>query len=914
MPNFSTLNTAFVDTSEETDFTVPATEYDIQQWSDEEFNRLPQDRELLWLRDVCAQANHDLQSLEWFTRVNVEAMDRIFTKLHRVGITDSNPTKDRLVLQWTKTREDVQANILERRGKLRSLFDKVLKAGLPEPESASLNRCVRLRDPLPFMVVSAGVAKRSKSQSAPDVYAMVLEHMDRERALLPLSRAELFRNRLKAVEFAARSGLDGICRVIIDGLLVELETIKADPDEFSRFSCTMRQVLCSVVAENNTSTALYILGVLEGPVFRHDLKQTMGKRLRIAIKNQNDDIIRALLKSKSKPRLTSETPRTTCLHAAAEVGRFDHTVLVLDAFCVRKIDFDTPDESRGWTPLFYAFSNGHYDVARLLLEAGSNEQYVDPSGWTAKEHAVFKGHLALADLFTASGTSDLGTGPAQIPRSVSTSPRLCCRKDESVIIASLGSTQKHNHRHTASAIHIDYSHPADADPSHNTDHEYYLNVHAPGSGSCSARRLRLPVLDDKINDPFIFAVPNTTSPRLKFDIRCPNVAEPGEDILVASGTALLDGNIRQFGTNRQSLIREHTVTLLDRKTMEMAGTITFTYMVATPFPHAQPELPLPINLTLGFGEPPTLIGHRGLGMNFPSRTHLQIGENTIESFLSAAKLGAEFVEFDIQLTRDLQPVVFHDFSLSESGTDIPIHDVTLEQYHYTSTIQSPHGNPLSVLGKANTHATANGRVRSRSLGNQFEEGAVQVHDRMKHTVDYNLKGFKPNTRGEIIQDSFATLKDILLGLPEEIGLDVEVKYPRLHEARAAGVAPVAIELNTFVDVILETIYKYSKPNRKIIVSSFTPEICILLSLKQKNFPVFFITNAGKVPMVDMEVRAASVQVAVKFARKWNLVGVVFSCEALMLCPRLVGFVKGRGLVCASYGVLNNEPEKVEVCF
>lgn len=67
-------------------------------------------------------------------------------------------------------------------------------------------------------------------------------------------------------------------------------------------------------------------------------------------------------------------------------------------------------------------------------------------------------------------------------------------------------------------------------------------------------------------------------------------------------------------------------------------------------------------------------------------------------------------------------------------------------------------------------------------------------------------------------------------------------------------------------------------------------------------------------MTDMEVRAASVQVAVRFARRWNLAGIVFACEPLLLCSRLVGFVKARGLVCASYGVLNNEPEMVKVSF
>lgn len=111
--------------------------------------------------------------------------------------------------------------------------------------------------------------------------------------------------------------------------------------------------------------------------------------------------------------------------------------------------------------------------------------------------------------------------------------------------------------------------------------------------------------------------------------------------------------------------------------------------------------------------------------------------------------------------------------------------------------------------------------------------------------------------------------------------------------------------------MLNELHRYGG-ERKIILSSFTPEICILLAVKQKAYPVFFITNAGKVPISDMEVRATSLQVAVQFALRWNLAGVVFACEALLLCPRLVGFVKARGLVCATYGGLNNEPEMVTV--
>lgn len=200
---------------------------------------------------------------------------------------------------------------------------------------------------------------------------------------------------------------------------------------------------------------------------------------------------------------------------------------------------------------------------------------------------------------------------------------------------------------------------------------------------------------------------------------------------------------------------------------------------------------------------------------------------------------------------------------------------------------------------------------------------------MHLTVDFQKKGFKPNTRGHFIQDSLATLDQLLRDLPEPLGFAVEismspilatprasvliprvVEYPRLHEVIEAGVVPMGIEINTFVDAILDRIFRFGR-NRPIILSSFTPEVCILLSLKQKEYPVMYITNAGKPPVVDMERRGASLQIAVRFAKLWKLHGVVFAAEPLVYCPTLIGYVKSRGLVCASYGPLNNIPENIK---
>lgn len=74
----------------------------------------------------------------------------------------------------------------------------------------------------------------------------------------------------------------------------------------------------------------------------------------------------------------------------------------------------------------------------------------------------------------------------------------------------------------------------------------------------------------------------------------------------------------------------------------------------------------------------------------------------------------------------------------------------------------------------------------------------------------------------------------------------------------------------------------------------------------------FISNVGKPPDKDKEVRTASVQAAVHFARFWGLDAVCFESMALVHTPRLIAYTKAMGLGCTSYGPLNNMPEYAKV--
>ena len=135
------------------------------------------------------------------------------------------------------------------------------------------------------------------------------------------------------------------------------------------------------------------------------------------------------------------------------------------------------------------------------------------------------------------------------------------------------------------------------------------------------------------------------------------------------------------------------------------------------------------------------------------------------------------------------------------------------------------------------------------------------------------------------------------------------EYPMLWECEYWNMDPYAVELNTYVDAILDVVFEYGA-DRQITFHSFSPEICILTSLKQRQFPVLFANDSGNTPAGDP--RAANLQEAIQFAKRWNLSGLVMASEPYVMCPRLLEFTKSSGIRCATYGVLNDTPEGAKV--
>ena len=665
--------------------------------------------------------------------------------------------------------------------------------------------------------------------------------------------------------------------------------------------------------------------------------------LALATKNDYVIIVSLLLRAGADPNYQDEQGETS-LHTAARAGYLECAKALLVRSRDKNVDLEIGESSFGWTPLFCASVEGHLNIVECLVVAGANAVALDTSGWTAQEHAALRGHLDVAE-FLATKTPpgaipglDDGTDVTSSVPTSKTGHKISHSSssfkttepvktfghryltEDTMILVSLGSMDV---RKNTKAVDLNRIPLADA---HSTQLDTALSLVVSAVGAVGEPSITdLPVQENISTEPISFTTKDATKAKLLFDV-VPTYAGR-TDHKVGRGVALLSSIKPSIGSKRITLQGDVSVPIVASTSLEVIGVVNFNFLIITPFRH--PNLMVNENQTYWKKMTSTMvIGHRGLGKNIAAQRSLQLGENTIQSFIAAANLGASYVEFDVQLTKDHVPVIYHDFLVSETGIDAPVHTLTLEQFLHVNPSRSarPSRPPSPPLHPADSGARFRDSLRHRSMsvGGAIDRDSQDMAERMKHTRDYKAKGWKPNSWGNFIQAPFATLEEMFEKLSPSLGFNIEMKYPMLSESEEHEMDTYAVELNSFVDTVLTTVFDHfpspgstttngantpPTPHRPLIFSSFNPDICLLLSFKQPSIPILFLTDAGRYPVGD--IRASSLQEAIRFASRWNLLGVVTAAEPLVLCPRLVKVVKGSGLVCVSYGLLNNKEEHVQ---
>ncbi|KAG0297050.1 Glycerophosphocholine phosphodiesterase [Linnemannia gamsii] len=683
----------------------------------------------------------------------------------------------------------------------------------------------------------------------------------------------------------------------------------------------------------------------------------------------------------------------SCLIIAAKNGHVECVELLI-AGAKKGANLELRERFYGWTALHLAAIENHPGVVKVLLEAGANPDAFDFSSWTPHEHAVFAANNVCAALlrpvtknlderqrlqklsanaepgsnsppksnFSVSTpmTRNLSSGSIGTPvRSQSPdiprvdSPPISGGKnsvkasktvrrayghkyleDDSMIVVTLGSNDI---RSTIEPVEL-------FDQGSNTSFltestAFSLEVTSENATAGEKVIIDLPLKDSSYLDKIVFYSRNPEETILTFSVY-PTFGHLS-DKLVGRGTAMLSS----LDDLRKDVKKQHpsmtplqgmnmTVPIFGVDSMKIIGRVRVEVAVVRPFKHE--NLKVGSKHTYWKSLTTTVIGHRGLGMN-RKVPNLQLGENTLLSFVTAASLGAEYVEFDVQMTKDMVPVLYHDWTVTETGLDIPVSSITLEQFQKLSgsksrntppgsprsesppTLITPalaftlakHEMPRSVSSQSGSESPSkDGQtrlIRSNSLGAIARKKAMTVTSEPANPAA-KMKGNGLGT----IQAPFATLKDTFETVPSHIGFNIEVKYPMLDEAEDANIPLYSFELNRFVDRILQEVYDHDQthPDRNIIFSSFHPDICLLLNMKQPNYPVFFLTDGGTSVMADR--RCNSIQSAVRFATSIDLLGIVTASQPIIEAPNLVKGIKETGLLVFTYGADNNDVENAKL--
>ncbi|XP_065355349.1 glycerophosphocholine phosphodiesterase GPCPD1 [Calliphora vicina] len=309
------------------------------------------------------------------------------------------------------------------------------------------------------------------------------------------------------------------------------------------------------------------------------------------------------------------------------------------------------------------------------------------------------------------------------------------------------------------------------------------------------------------------------------------------------------------------------------------GMMQMGYLIVKPVPSLSMDMSITYSRYWNHKWKGLDVGHRGSGTSFKANDTL-IRENTITSLKNAAEHGADMVEFDVQLSKDLVPVVYHDFmiyvSLKSKNTmqehdflALPMRELTLEQ-----------------LKNLHVFHTAEGQSRAQR---SFHNDDLQEHQ------------------------PFPQLADVLDAIDTHVGFNIEVKWSqRYQDGTMEEEFEHVVDRNLYVDCILDVVFRKAG-NRRIVFSCFDSDICTMLRFKQNRYPVMFLT-LGQTEKYKkyLDPRGNNIETAVFNSLAMELLGIVAHTEDLLRDPSQVNLAKSRGLVVFCWGDDNNCKDTIKM--
>lgn len=148
------------------------------------------------------------------------------------------------------------------------------------------------------------------------------------------------------------------------------------------------------------------------------------------------------------------------------------------------------------------------------------------------------------------------------------------------------------------------------------------------------------------------------------------------------------------------------------------------------------------------------------------------------------------VEFDVQLSKDKIPVIYHDFELC------------------TTTV-TKNGEQRELIPT---------QLKNLTLA---QLKSLKIH----HTSEKNNGECKEFAEESVEDQAFPTLQEALELVDQHCGFNIEVKWDMLLKD-GSNECHFPFEINLFLDKVLEIVLKHGQ-RRKIVFSSFNPDVCTM---------------------------------------------------------------------------------------
>jgi len=135
---------------------------------------------------------------------------------------------------------------------------------------------------------------------------------------------------------------------------------------------------------------------------------------------------------------------------------------------------------------------------------------------------------------------------------------------------------------------------------------------------------------------------------------------------------------------------------------------------------------------------------------------------------------------------------------------------------------------------------------------------------------------------------FPQLREICEEINRQLGFNIEIKYSQLmSDGTMEDQADCVYDRNEFADIILTEIFRYAG-DRHIIFSSFDPDMCSILRLKQNKYEVMFLAHTQNEKWgTYSDSRTHNLDMIKKFTKAEQLSGVSISCLDIVEKPDFV---------------------------